>query len=654
MKITVQAINVSDNKFKLFEQWSFFHMCGINGIINHSPGDNRAFLHTLVQSMNSKIEHRGPDDEGVYVDSRIALGMRRLSIIDLKIGRQPIFNEDSSLVIIFNGEIYNYQALRKELIFKGHSFRTTSDTEVILHHYEEYGMDGLTRLKGMFVFAIYDVKNKTILIARDRAGEKPLYYYHDKNYFIFASELKSLICTNLIDREIDSSAITQYFQLTYIPAPKTPLKNVFKLPAGHTLTVSVGGDVKLTQYWDMKYCDRSLINDYPTCSRRLRKVLFEAVEESMIADVPVGTFLSGGIDSTIVTGIASRISNRKIDSFTIGFKNKEYDESDRAKLAAEFHNTNHHIFYLDYQDVLTELDQIISNMDEPFADSSLIPTYMVSRFAKQFVKAVITGDAGDELFGGYNKYLIGYYSRKYNKIPSWVRNGLIRRLVHSLPDTSNLTRKMRKVIEHSEKDIFEQHQSLMCLGFQPNEVDNLLGSNSYNKMALEPLRRIYHSQNKVTDDLSRSLYLDFKIVLEGDMLAKVDRASMLASLETRTPMLDKDVIELAAQIPGHFKINSRKKKIILKDAFQDLIPKPLFTASKKGFNVPIADWLRNELKKDILSELNEEYVREQNIFNYDFIRIILNEHFSRKKDRSSELWALYVFQRWYKLFFLQN
>lgn len=627
-------------------------MCGINGYMQYNSELSSEQIYSLIGLMNKEIVHRGPDDDGVFIHSNAGLGMRRLSIIDLATGKQPIYNERKDLVIVCNGEIYNYISLKRDLLQKGHVFSTATDTEVILHCFEEYGTNGINLLKGMFAFAIYDIENNKLILARDRVGEKPLYYFKDENKILFASELKSMLSTGIIRRAICKKALHQYLQLTYISAPLTIFESIYKLLPGHYIEVDSNGTLNMQQYWDICYRESELITDYEQCKAELRSTLFNAVEECMVADVPIGAFLSGGIDSTTIVGIMSRISPKPIDTFTIGYKNKAYDESERARAAALMHNTNHHIHYLEYNDALPELDKMLNNIDEPFGDSSYIPTYMVSKYSKQFVKTVLTGDAGDELFGGYNKYLIGYYSEKYSKIPKWVREEIIKKAVYSLPDKSSLSRKVRKVIKNADKDIYEQRINLMCLGFQSEELVPLLNTNWYDSGSLDFIYEYYIRDDDFQNELSRVLYTDLKVVLEGDMLAKVDRASMLTSLETRVPMLHKDVIELAARIPSQYKIDLNNTKIILKETFADLIPKQLLNAKKKGFGVPIGSWFRDELRDDLVDSLNIESIRSQGIFNYEYLRQILDEHLSFRKNRSNELWLLYVFQKWYKNYYL--
>lgn len=411
------------------------------------------------------------------------------------------------------------------------------------------------------------------------------------------------------------------------------------------MEIDCHGATKVHSYWDVEYLDNELITDFELCKSTLRNTMFNAVEESMVSDVPIGAFLSGGIDSSTIVGIMGRISNRPIETFTIGFKDRQYDESARAQISAIQNHTNHHTYYLEYEDALPELETIFNNMDEPFADSSILPTYMVSKYASQYVKTVLTGDAGDELFGGYSKYLIGHYSLKYNNLPQPLRT-LIKGVVYTLPDKTSLTRKMRKVIENSNQSTFEQRRNMMCLGFKNIELAELMKRKTVDTESLDFIYD-YYSNNDTHDELSHALYTDFKVVLEGDMLAKVDRAGMLNSLETRVPMLHKDVVETASKIPSWFKIDSRRTKIILKETFKDLIPSELLMAGKRGFEVPIGNWFQNELRKDLLSEIERDRIEEEGIFNYSYIDRTMREHFTHKKNRSSELWGIYVFQKWY-------
>jgi asparagine synthase (glutamine-hydrolysing) len=623
-------------------------MCGINGFVYNQPASAEQNAAAL-RKMNSLITYRGPDDEGVFVNDSVAIGMRRLSIIDLCTGNQPIFNEDQTKLIVFNGEIYNFHKLRDELAACGHIFKTKADTETILHAYEEYGSECLDKLNGMFAFAIYDLKTGELFIARDRAGEKPLYYCRDDDKFVFASELKSILGAFDIKKEINKDALNRYLSLTYIPAPLTIFNNIFKLNAGCYMTVR-NGDIDIHKYWDIRFSEESEKLPYEEYKRQLRSYLTDSVEKKMISDVPLGAFLSGGIDSSIITGIMSRLSPRPVETFTIGFRMKEFDESDRAGIVAKKNNTNHHLHYLEYEDAVKCLDDIIATFDEPFADSSAIPTYFVSKYAGEFVKVVLTGDAGDELFGGYSKYMINYYADMYGRIPQGIRKHVIEKLVYSLPDKSSVTRKVKKVISNTGEDLFEKRRNLMLLGFNGSNIQSLLLPEYRIPDCCSFIRGIYDTPS-VVDELTKTLYTDFKVVLEGDMLVKVDRVSMLNSIETRVPLLDRCVMELAFNIPSEYKIKGRLQKYILKDTFSDLLPGEILGKGKRGFAVPIGEWFRGPLKTSLMELLSEKFIKEQGIFNIEFVNKLLDDHFSARSNNYSQLWTLYTFQRWYLKYF---
>lgn len=621
-------------------------MCGINGIIQFRHTFKKEEITHLVHEMNEKIIHRGPNAQGIFADENCALGMRRLSIIDIQGGIQPIWNESHDKLIVFNGELYNYKLLRKQLEEKGHIFSTNSDTEVVLHGFEDRGTKFLKEMEGMFAFAIYDVLLKKWTIARDRVGEKPLYYFRSKELFIFASELKSILSTGIVKREIDRDALSIYFQLTYIPAPKSIIKDVYKLKPATVLSIDHSGNIHEEKYWKLDIDQEDAeYQDYTICKKKLREALFASVEQRMISDVPLGAFLSGGFDSSIIVGIMAQISKDPVNTFTIGFKEKQYDESPLAQLVAEKHNTNHHVLMLDWDKVFEDLDELLNNMDEPFADSSLIATYVVSKMTKEYVTVALTGDAGDELFAGYDKYLISYYGELYKKIPMIIRKTLIEPGIKTLPVYSNLSRKANKVINAENLDIYEQRKQLMCLGFKATELKQLMKNGM-----VDPMNFIEDEYKylKNRDEQLRTQYVDFNIVLEGDMLAKVDRASMLASLETRVPLLDSRVIELAFKMPTEFKINKKNRKIIWKDTFKDLIPEELFHAPKHGFRVPIGKWLATSLKEQLYKYIAPDFIQEQRLFSEAYIKQLVEKHISHKENRYSELWTFFVFQQWYE------
>lgn len=623
-------------------------MCGINGLADIKRALSKEEMLTKITAMNDRIIHRGPDSSGVLLHRNTALGMRRLSVIDIEGGDQPIFNEDKTLALVLNGEIYNYRELREKLIGLGHEFITNSDSEVVLHAFEEYGEKCAEQFDGMFAFCIFNMQNGDMFICRDRAGEKPLYYYADDDFFIFASELKSILAAGIVVKEINRTALRQFLCLTYIPAPLTIFEKVFKLGAGEYIKFC-GGRIKKGCWYELR--TGSVCAGRSECREMLRKTLFASVENRMIADVPVGSFLSGGIDSTIITGIMAKLSGKSVDTFTIGFAEKDYDERGRAKLASEFHRTNHHVLEFGRDGAAEIMETVINNIDEPFADTSQLSTYMVSKMASEHVKVVLTGDAGDELFAGYSKYLINYYADMYNRIPKILRKNIFERALAAAPDKSRFSRKLNKVVRSAQKDRNGRRLDMMSRGFKYEELGSLL-KNDCGGMPIDTEKLLAGCNTE--DEIARTLYLDFKVVLEGDMLAKVDRCSMLASVETRTPMLSKDMIELAFRIPSEYKINKREQKIILKETFADLLPPALEKAPKRGFDVPIDRWLAGELKSELTELTGKSFIEEQGLFEYDCLKTIIAEHFSGVRNRREELWSIYIFQKWYKNYFLQK
>lgn len=623
-------------------------MCGINGIYDLKRKFQEEQLYNLVHEMDEKIIYRGPNHEGIFHEDNLAMGMRRLAILDLQAGNQPIYNEDKSVVIVYNGEIYNFRQLREDLKGK-HKFYTETDTEVIVHAYEEYGMDVFDKLDGMFAIALYDRRVNQLILARDRMGEKPLYYYKNKETFLWGSELKSIIGTGIPEKVISKCALNQYLQLTYIPAPLTIYENIYKLMPGHCLIIKGDGETEEKAYWKLNPNPKHSKLTYEQAKEKLKTLLEKSVQNRMVSDVPIGAFLSGGIDSGTVVGVMSRLSEQPIETFTMGFKEKEYDERNRAKMVSDLNGTSHHEYVLDYNDILNAMDEILQYVDEPFADSSMLPSYFVSKFASEYVKVVLTGDAGDELFLGYSKYLIDYYSKKYRKVPRIVRR-IFEKIVRDIPDKSAATRKIRKVIDNANKDIFEQRLALMSLGFKEDERKQLLKNNYFDSESMDFVKQIYSELNDESE-WKKTQYLDLKVVLEGDMLAKVDRMSMLNSIETRTPLLSRDIIEFAFQLPDEYKIKKKKLKRIMKDAFADILPSNFDRMKKAGFAIPLDYWFRNQLKGEVQQLLNQDFLEKQGLFDYNYIEKILEEHFSGKRNRKSEIWTLFVFQKWYQQYF---
>lgn len=620
-------------------------MCGIIGTVTHSATSSR------FDQLRDLLRQRGPDDKGTYTDDRVTLGHRRLSILDLDGGQQPMFSQGKEAVIVYNGEIYNFLTLRKELQKAGVTFFSRSDTEVLLQGYLKYGIDGLLeKIEGMFAFALHDIRTDHTFIVRDRYGEKPLFYTKNDEGFFFASELKALD-SYYSKEKLSKSAINLFFSLTYIPAPYTIYQDVFKLEPGKYIEIDREGEVKLHDYYDLKSVvhksRKDLITDYASAQRELKDLLFHSVEKRMIADVPLGSFLSGGIDSSIVSAIMAKKSKAPIKTFSIGFKEKAYDESQRAELVAKHIGSDHTLHVLGHEDLLRVVDETLAYFDEPFGDSSAIPSMMVAKKAREKVKVVLTGDCADELFGGYEKYLGKYYAEKYNRIPSFVRN-LFEKGIKFTPHTqltNQLLRKVKKVINSAGLDAASRYLNLTSLGFSQDEKDRLFQTYTADS---SPLILRYFNELPEEDELTRTFYSDIKLVLEGDMLTKVDRACMMHSLEARIPFLDSRIVGFSFRLPHDFKIQGSNKKKILKDTFEDLLPRKTMTFGKKGFGIPLQKWFRDELKADLLSLLDADFIASQGIFNLEYIQQLLNEHFERKENHASRLWLLFVFQKWYK------
>jgi len=627
-------------------------MCGINGILN-KKSCSRKSNSMLIQEMNDVIIHRGPDDDGIFIENNVnyclGMGMRRLSIIDLNSGKQPISTTDNSITIVFNGEIYNYKQLRKELIENNIQFKTSSDTEVILKMYEMYGTNSFSRLDGMFAFSIYDKNIGKLFIARDFFGEKPLYYYKKNNSFYWASELKSILKILSKKPIISKEALSLYFQLTYIPAPYSIYEGVKKLEPNHFLEISCDSvDVK-----QHKIKENSNKEEYKDLSFEVsKKITHDLVQESVasraVSDVPIGTFLSGGVDSSIVSLALSKHVSTPIDTFSIGFEKKIFDESNKSKTIAKLIGSKHHEFMVTEADLKSDIFSILSNFDEPFADSSALPTYLVSKLTSNQVKVALTGDGGDEVFGGYNKYYIGKLNQKYTHIISknthkylekWVR-----KFIKLNDDSRGIRFKMNRLMKAINYEN-EFYYNIISLGFQKNELPYLLNFNSLDNHVFD-----YYKVGKVSS-IKDFRNVDKILSLEGDLLVKVDRTSMLASLECRAPFLNKELWNFTNQLPDSYLMKGWNKKYILKESFKEYFPKGFLNKSKKGFGVPVGDWLRLGLKKELLTYVDKYFLEKQNIFNIDYVQNLVFNHIEGREDNTFRVWTFYCFQKWYKTHF---
>ena len=620
-------------------------MCGINGyILNNKPTRSN-----LISLMNDKIIHRGPDDDGVHKDvisnKYIGLGMRRLSIIDLSTGKQPMFSEDESVVIVFNGEIYNYKALKSKLIEQHNViFNSTSDTEVILRMYEIYGVESFSRLDGMFAFSILDKKLGKIFIARDFFGEKPLYYSKMNQGLVWGSELKSLILNFDSKPKINKEALSIYFQLTYIPAPYTIYEGVQKLLPDHYLEVDID-TLEISENVISKtheiYSEQINFNEAKKITHDL---VMESVNSRSVSDVPIGTFLSGGVDSSIVSLALSKLSSSPIDTFSMGFDKKAFDETNKSRVISKLIGSNHHEFIVSAKDVENDIDAVLSNFDEPFADSSALPTYLVSKLTQQHVKVALTGDGGDEVFGGYNKYYIGRLNRKYTSIVPENAHKYISKTANKIFNTKDDDRGIRlklnrliKAIDY-DKDFY---YNIISLGFQKNELANLIKPDILKACALD-----YYKKDECST-LRDFRNIDRNLSLEGDMLVKVDRTSMLNSIECRAPFLNKELWNFTNQLPDSYLMKGWSKKHILKESFKQYFPVGFLNKSKQGFGVPVGDWLRSILKEELKSYIEVKFLSEQDLFNVDFTRMIVLNHIEGKVDNTFKIWAFFCFQKWY-------
>lgn len=619
-------------------------MCGIIGFYKYKPSQ------VAIKDLTLLLKKRGPDAIGIFEDEKVALGHARLSVLDLETGNQPMFSDDKNEVLVFNGEIYNFKALRLKLESEGAIFTTSSDTEVILKGYKAWGFKNLLlQLEGMFAIALWDVQQQQLYVARDRFGEKPFYYYQNEEGFYFSSELKGIVSL-IKNREIDKTALNLFFSLSYIPAPYTIYEGVYKLNPGTYITLSANGNSKKEKYYSAReVIAASVINPYDNYEQAksdLRELLFQSVEQRMVADVPIGSFLSGGIDSSIVSAIMAKVSNQPINTFSIGFHEKEYDESDRAQLVAKHIGSNHTQHMLSVEELLESMNDIIDYFDEPFGDSSAIPSYMVAKIAREKVTVVLTGDCADELFAGYEKYLGNYYSDKFNSLPKIAQKSLSA-LINNIPHssyTNQVLRKAKKVIVGASLSEVERYVQLTSLGFSALQKSTLL-KKEYQAEVATIIAKDYTDIH--SDTITKTLYSDLNLVLEGDMLAKVDRMCMMNSLEARVPFLDSKMVDFAFKLPINYKIEGNNKKKILKEAFKDLLPEQVFDFSKKGFGLPLRVWFKKELKDELLQLLNEEALQKQGIFEAEFIRKIVEDHMTNKENHSSKLWLLFVFQKWY-------
>ncbi len=615
-------------------------MCGISGILRF---DGNPPERSILRAMTDRLAHRGPDGSGIFTEGPIGLGHRRLAIIDLsKRGKQPMHSADGRLSITFNGEIYNFRELREELEHQGVRFSTETDTEVILQLYAREGAECVRRLRGMFAFAIWDSATKRLFLARDRVGKKPLYYTRTDREFIFGSELKAVLAHPSVRREISALAQEQYLAWGYVPAPHSIFAAVRKLRPAHTLTVQMDGSARETQYWNLAYApqERS-IQDW-------RSLILQELETStklrMTSDVPLGAFLSGGIDSSAIVALMSRSSDTPIKTFSIGFEEQTFNELPHAKIVADAFGTEHTEFVIQPRaaDILPSL---IWHYDEPFADSSALPSYHLAKLTRSKVTVALNGDGGDESFAGYERYAVDRLITEYRRMPRIIRSAIATgvRLLPEPATQKNVLRKAKRFVEVSAMRPGERYERLMSI-FPDNELLELTGTGLERHL----LRDAYNAGPR--DALAAKMRTDILTYLPDDLLVKMDRATMAHSLEARSPFLDHRVMEIAASIPSHLKLQGFNTKHILKRALAGILPKSILQRKKQGFGVPLGAWFRGELRNIAHDVLLSPTTARRGLLRQEKMQTILREHCSKRADHSHRIWSLLWLELWYRMY----
>lgn len=635
-------------------------MCGICGYLDLTGS---LIDRDILLSMTASLTHRGPDDHGIYINSSgqqggsglspsIGMGHRRLSIIDVSSAAcQPMANEDESVWVVFNGEVYNFAELREECVGRGHVFKSRSDTEVLLHLYEDSGIDFVEKLNGMFAFALWDGRDNKLFLVRDRIGKKPLYYSQIDSALVFASELKALLAHPQVRKEIDIESLGKYLLYEYVPSPDSIFKGVKKLRPGYVLSASRQG-IWEKCYWHLDFTPKIEASE-EQISEEIMNLFRDSLRKRLISDVPLGVFLSGGLDSSsIVAGLSELIPGNEIKTFSIGFKDKSFDESSYAREVADYFGTDHHEEILNPGRMIEILPEVINFLDEPFADASVIPTYLLSKFTRSEVTVALGGDGGDELFAGYPTFLAHKMALFYEGLPSSLHNAVVS-LASLLPvsmDNISFDFKVKQFLKGIPYDAPERNH--IWLGaFSPEEQKKLFNHDVLASLnGFNPLISIRESLEGLSfeDIMDQITFLYFKFYLADDILTKVDRASMAASLEVRAPFLDYRLMDYVNRLPFRYKLKGFTSKYILKRCMRNKIPERIINRNKKGFGVPIAKWFKNELRATLLDSLSEAKIKREGFFNYRYIKSLLDEHFAGRKDNRKQLWTLFMFEQWYE------
>jgi len=622
-------------------------MCGINGLLYKRKSRMEKGMVTL---MNNAMIHRGPDEEGIYENNDIALGMRRLRIIDLNTGGQPVYNEKKDIVTIFNGEIYNFRELRKDLENKGHRFYTNSDTEVIVHQYEEDGERCVEKFRGMFAIALWDSVKKKLLLMRDRLGIKPLFYFENYDYFAFSSEIKGLLILPGIERKIDINSLSDYFSLLYVPTPNTIFENIKQIPAGHVLIHNIK-EKRFEKYWEIENVKQSNVSESDQIDEFI-ELFKESVKLRLISDVPLGSFLSGGIDSSLIVAMMSEMKT-SVETFSIGYpKGDEYfDERKYAKIISAKYGTEHHELIIE-PDLATDTEKIIRSFDEPFADASAIPNYYLAKYTRNYVTVSLSGLGGDELAGGYERYLGHILAGYYQKMPDIIIKRILPKVAEWIPDTRNgdaYAQRLKRFIRTGYLPSVERYFNIIARYNEEEKRElftkDIIGTLEKHQ-SLDTLNNI-ECHIAEADQLTKLILLDMKSYMVDDLLKLTDRMSMAHSLEVRVPFLDHKLVEYFFRVPSNMKIRKLEKKYILKRAAERYLPKDNIYRQKKGFSVPLVLWFRGKLKEYVREVLSKSSIEKLGYFEYDYVNRVMNEHFERKSNNDEKIWALIVFLLWH-------
>ncbi|MBW3670607.1 MAG: asparagine synthase (glutamine-hydrolyzing) [Acidobacteria bacterium] len=626
-------------------------MCGIAGFVNRDGSPASA---DLIQAMTDAIAHRGPDGEGAHLSGPVALGNRRLAILDLSDrALQPLHNEDRTVWLTFNGEIYNYRSLRSELIDLGHRFTSSSDSEVVVHAYEQWGTESVHRFRGMFAFAIWDEAHRRLWVVRDRLGIKPLFYAATTSRFLFGSEIKAILADPLFERRIDTSALPLYTGLNYTPAPHTLFDGIRQLLPGHTLTLQSDGRLVDHEYWNLRFESRE--QSVSTWTAEFRSMLDESVQIHLESDVPVGVFLSAGIDSAAIASYATKHVEDALPAFTASFDESEFDEAHLAAATSSMLGARHLTTRIS-EDLESLLEQVVWHAEEPTADSSMIAVWEVSRLAAKHVKVVLSGEGADELLAGYETYQAHYLRRLYRMIPESLRKSLIQPMVNSLPASHGkvpLEEKLKRFVAGSELDEDAAHASWRII-FDPESRRRLLRPSlggDQGSDAVADLYREYFDRVRNETPLHRMLYVDTRLYLPNDMLVKMDRMTMAHGIEGRVPFLDHRLVEMIAAMPPELKLRKLyRRKYILRRAMKGSLPRAVLRGRKRGFNVPNARWIRGKLEPYVRDSLSGSRVRALGFLDEAFVELLLDEHFRKIADHSHRIWGLLVLMIWWRLF----